>query len=324
MPPRYTPARLALTAVSLLYIFGGAAYLAYGYVNDTGLSGWLNTWQMQAFGEASRGLTQAGNFVVWLLGLMPFLWLLAKLNRKENFTPQFPAPYGVPSAPPRPAQSVAHYQPQFPPPAPGAYPGAAAWPLRSRLIAAGVVLAITGAVYLYFAQRDARLATQPVRQLDLSETQTLPPDAELANIRGVVAANYLFVVEEKGSSRGPVRHSYAPLLPATWQPGQPVRYVLKTQALAYADPRTQQVAWLDSGRAFLATYDGRLSANDLPTYVAQDYAQRHLTLASPYYVLDDEAVYDGHAVLSSELTRWMILGCGLLFAVMLVLRRGYR
>lgn len=293
MPPRPTPTRLVFTGFAIAYIFGAAGYLFYGFVNDTGPSGWMDTWQMEHLGTAHRSLTQVGNILLWVLGLVPIFWLLGKLNRKENFVPQMPAPR-------------------------------AEWPLRSRLITAGVVLAIAGAAYTFIVQRDAHLAKQPVGQFDLSQTQTLPPDAELANVRGVVAANYSFVVVEKGNGRTPIRNSYVPLLPASWQPSQPVRYVLKTQALAYADPRTHQVAWLDSGRAFIATYDGRLSANDLPTFVKEDYAQQNLTLASPYYVLDDEAVYDGHAVLSSELTRWMILGGGLVFAVLLVVRRGYR
>jgi hypothetical protein len=294
MTPRQTPARLALTILALAYIFGGGAYFFYGYVNDTGLSGWLNTWQMQAFGEASRGLTQVGTLVAWLLGIVPFVWPLTLLNRKENFTPAAPA--------------------QYP----------AVWPLRSRVISALVVVAITGGIYFYLTQRDAHLAVQPLHQFDLDQAQALPPDAELANIRGVVAVNYMFVVVEKSSSGHPTRNSYAPMLPTNWQPGQPVRYVLKTQATAYADPRTHQVSMLDSGRAFVATYDGRLSTNDLPTFVTHSYSQQHLTLASPYYVLDDEAVYDGHAVLSSDLTRWMVLGFGLLMALMLLLRRTYR
>lgn len=295
MSTQSSPARLLLTGIALTYVFGVGAYFGYGFLTNTGLSGWLSTWQMQAFGEADQRFTFLGTTLVWLLGAVGFITLQFRLNKTQGFAPS-----------PPPVQP------------------AAAWPLRSRLLAAGVVLAITGIVYGYFVQRDAHLATQPVRQLDLSQTETLPPDAELANIRGVVAANYLFVVEEKGSSGTVTRNGYAPLLPASWQPGQPVRYILKTQATAYADPHTHQVAWLDSGRAFVATYDGRLSTNDLPTFVAQDYSQRQLTLASPYYVLDDEAVYDGHAVLSSEFTRWMIAGCGLLFAVLLLVRRNYR
>lgn len=69
-PPK-TPARLAFTAFAILYIFGGAAYLAYGKFTDTGLSGWLMNWQMQHLAEADDGLTLAGNVVVWFLSLVP-------------------------------------------------------------------------------------------------------------------------------------------------------------------------------------------------------------------------------------------------------------
>lgn len=308
-PPK-TPARLAFTAFAMLYIFGGAAGLAYGYATDTGLSGWLMNWQMQHLGEADNRLTLAGNVAVWFLGLVPLFYALVRLNRAEGFTPTFPgqqppaaaaAPsMATPGAPAAPARNT--YQEQQ----------NALYSQRGRAIAAAVCAAVTGLVFTYFTLADAHLAAQPVHRLDLNAaTVKLPAGAELAAVHGVLAANYGFVLEETKYGRPAGRTTYAPLVPATWEPGQPVRFVVKTKIPVYQDAGTGRVFLLDSAQAFPATYDGRLSTNELPTYVSQHYASQHLALAAPYYVLDDDEVAAGHPTLPNSSRRWTVLAMGL-------------
>ncbi|RZK25600.1 MAG: hypothetical protein EOO63_15805, partial [Hymenobacter sp.] len=285
MPASPSPTRVVFTVVAVAYIFGSAGYLAYSYVNDTGLSGWLDTWQMEHLGTAHRSLTQAGNILLWVLGLVPIFYLLVRLNRAENYTLA--------------AQAQARVD---------------AWSPSSRRIQAVVFALLTLGVFGFLSYRDAHLASQPVRSIDLNTGQALPPGTELASIRGVLAGNFGFLLEKKGSSLT-TRTLYAPILPRTWEPGQPVHYVVKTQNLSYLDPTTNRVSMLDSGQAFMAVYDGRLSTNDLPTYVAQSYAEQQLTLATPYYVLDYQEVSYGRATLPNGYTRWLVLAIGLFISV---------
>ena len=313
-PPK-TPVRLAFTAFAMLYVFGSAAYLAYGYATDTGLSGWLMNWQMQYLDEAENSLTLIGNAVVWFLGLVPLFYALVRLNRAEGFTPTFPgqqppaaaaAPLvAIPGTPAAPVRNT--YQEQQ----------NALYSRRGRAVAAAVCAAVTGLVFAYFTLTDAHLAAQPVHSLDLNTAtaEALPAGAELAAVHGVLAANYGFVLEETKYGRPAGRTTYAPLLPATWEPGQPVRFVVKTKIPVYQDAGTGRVFLLDSAQAFLATYDGRLSTNDLPTYVSQHYASQHLALTAPYYVLDDDEVAAGQPTLPNHSRRWTVLAVGLFVAV---------
>lgn len=245
----------------MLYIFGGAGILAYGAYTDTGLSGWLMNWQMQHLGEAHSQLTLLGNGAVWLLSLVPLFYGLIRLNRAEGFTPAFPgqqpAANGLPAARTYEEQQNAFYS------------------RRGRTIAASICAIATGGVFLYLSLEEAHLAAQTVHKLDLNTAAELPAGAELATIQGVLAANYGFVLEETKYGRSSGRTTYAPLLPATWEPGQPVRFVVKTEIPVYQNPATGHVFMLDSGQVFPATYDGRLTTNNLPTYVQQHYAQQN-------------------------------------------------
>ncbi|WP_046245531.1 hypothetical protein [Hymenobacter terrenus] len=306
--PPQTPVRIAFTAFAMVYLLGGAAYLAYGFATHTGLSGWLINWQMQHFDEADNSLTLVGCVLAWVLSLVPMFYGLVRLNRSEGFTPTFPGQQpaaGAPAAMRGMATPVRTYQDQQ----------NALYSRRGRTIAALVCVAVSGAAFLYLTLAEAHLAAQSVYSLDLNTKATLPAEAELATVHGVLAANYGFVLEETKSGSTKSRTTYAPLLPANWKPGQPVRFVVKTKVPVYQNFTTGRVFFLDSAQAFPATYDGRLSRNDLPTYVSQHYAGQRLTLATPYYMLDDSEVAGGRPVLPSSSRRWIALAVGLFAAV---------
>ena len=304
--PRQTPRRVAFTAFALLYMAAGALYLTYGSYTDTGLSGWLINQQMRYFGGADSRVTLLGNGLAWFLSLAPLFYALVRLNRAEGFTPTFPG-----QQPPVGGQPALTYQQHQ----------ANIYSLRNRAIMAAVFVALSVGAFLYLTQANAHLVAQPVVRLDLNKAEQLPAAAELAAVRGLLAANFGFVLEETKYGRAAGTTTYAPLLPASWQPGQPVQFIVKTKNPVYQNPFTKRVFMLDSGQVFPATYDGRLSANDAPTYVQQHLAARHLTLASPYYVLDDQEVADGHATLPDANRRWMFLGMGLLLAVIMLVRK---
>jgi hypothetical protein len=304
--PRQTPRRIAFTVFALAYLLGGALVLAYGSYTHTGLSGWLMNQQMRYFGGADSRLTLLGNALVWALSLIPIFYALVRLNRAEGFTPVFPGQQ--PPVEGQPALTYAQHQAQLYSP-------------RSRAITALVVVVVAVGAFLYFTWSEHHLINQPVARLNLNQAAALPAHPELATVRGVLAANYRFVLEETGSSRVKTITTYAPLLPASWQPGQPVQFLVKTKIPVYQNPSTGRVFLLDSGQVFPATYDGRLSANDAPTYVLEYLTERHLTLAAPYYVLDDEEMAGGHVTLPHRYYRWLALGLGLFVALAVLVRK---
>ena len=291
--PPPTPRRIALTVVALLYIFGVAAYFAYGYVTDTGLSGWLVNWQLRHFSEAHSSFTQFALLVLWLLGLAPFLFALARLNKAENYVP---------------AQTYAQHQ-------------AASYSPRNRKLGAVTVVGLTAATFAYLTVSQGHLASQTLHQINLNATAELPPDAELANVHGTMAANYGYSIEEIKYGRKEGSTYYVPLLPATWQPGEPVRVVVKTRIPVYQNTILNRVFFIDSAQAFSATYDGRLHADDVPTYVRQHLASQGLALANPCYTLDDEAVANGEPTQAGVTNRWLVLGIGLLVALTVLFRK---
>lgn len=304
--PRQTPRRAAFTAFALLYMAAGALYLTYGSYTDTGLSGWLMNQQMRYFGGADSRITLLGNGLAWFLSLVPLFYGLVRLNRAEGFTPAFPG-----QQPPVGGQPALTYQQHQ----------ANVYSLRNRAIFAAIFVVLSLGAFFYLTQADAHLAAQTVVRLDLNKAEQLPATAELAAVHGLLAANFGFVLEETKYGRTAGTTTYAPLLPSNWQPGQPVQFIVKTKIPVYQNPATKRVFMLDSGQVFSATYDGRLSTNDLPTYVSQHLAAQRLTLASPYYVLDDQEVANGYPTLPDASRRWVWPGLGLVLAVVVLLRK---
>lgn len=304
--PRQTPRRIAFTVFALVYILGGALLLAYGSFTDTGLSGWLMNQQMRYFGGADSRVTLIGNALVWIVSIVPVFYGLIRLNQAEGFTPTFPG-----QQPPVGGQSALSYQQQQ----------ARMYSPRNRAVLAALFLALGGGAYLYFRLADAHLAAQPVVPLDLNRGDQLPSGTELASVRGLLAANFGFALEETKYGRATGTTIYAPLLPESWEPGQPVKFVVKTKIPVYQDLALRRVFYLDSGQVFPAIYDGRLSTNDLPTYVSQHLASQRLTLANPHYIIDDQEVAMGHATLPNESRRWVALGLGVLVAVVVLVQK---
>ena len=307
--PQQTPRRGAFTAFALVYILASALYLTYGGFTDTGLSGWLMDWQMRHFGGADNRVTILGNGLVWLISLAPVFYALMRLNRAEGFTPAF-----LGQQPPVGGQPALTYQQHQ----------ADIYSLRNRATFAALSAAVSVGAFFYLSWADDHLAAQPVVRLDLNQATRLPANTELASIHGVLAASFGFALKETKYGRSAGTTTYAPLLPASWQPGQPVQFVVKTKVPVYQHPFTKRVFVLDSGQVFSATYDGRLSANDAPTYVSQHLAAQQLTLTNPYYVLDDQEVNNGYAVLPDADRRWLLPGCGLVLAIVMLVRNPTR
>ena len=292
LPPQ-TPRRIAFTVFALFYVFGMAGYLAYSYSTQTGLSGWLMNWQLRTFSEAHSSLTQAALIVVWIVGLVPIFYLLMRLNKAENFVP-------------------AQHQAEF---------NKAAYTPRGRALTALLIAGVTAAIFGYLLFKQQHLTSQRLQQLDLNTDASLPAGVELASMHGTLAAEYAYLLEEVKYGRKTGSIYYVPLVPATWQPGQPVRVVVKTRVPVYQNLALRRVYFIDSARAFSATYDGRLHANDVPTFVREHLASQQITLADPCYVLDDEEVINGQMNEAQLVNPWLVLGIGLVVALSTFIRK---
>ncbi|MBC8085084.1 MAG: hypothetical protein H7Z21_17950 [Hymenobacter sp.] len=284
--PRMTPTRLILSILLFAYLLGVGGYLIYSFVTETGVSGQLMDWQMRYLNSSSPRATMLGTLAVFLAGITPLFWLLLRLNKREGYVPDMSG--------------------QNPPPA---FEGQ----LKRGLALALVV--VSGAVFWVMSNGESRAAA-PVRQLDLDASGQVPAATDLARIKGVLAVEQQYVLEQQWAS-GEVRSRtrYVPLVAQSWHPGQPIRVVLKTLQGAYYDSLRQQVYVFDTSQNFAAAFDGRLTINELPSYVRQAYTRQHLLLATPYYVLNDQAVNQGVYAPTTPYTRWLVLGFGIVCAV---------
>ncbi|AII52740.1 hypothetical protein [Hymenobacter sp. APR13] len=284
--PRLTPARLILTVLLFAYLLGVGGYLIYGFVTETGVSGWLIDWQLRYLDATRRNVTMLGNLVVFVAGIAPLFWLLMRLNQREGYVPD------MSGTAPQPMQEQ-----------------------KMKRVMALIFLVVSGVIFWVMSSREQAGAASPVSQINLNRPGATGTGGGLARIKGELAAEHQFVLEKQRAGETVNRTRYVPLVPASWQPGQPVTFVLKTLQAAYYDSLQQKVYLFDQDARFPVAYDGTLAPDALPTYVAQDYTRQGLTLASPYYVLDDQEVIDGSFRPANPYTRWIVLGLGIVCAV---------
>jgi hypothetical protein len=127
--------------------------------------------------------------------------------------------------------------------------------------------------------------TVDVESLDLSKGDT--PRSTHVTITGMARTEY--IVEFGTKSGGTTTlDRYIPLTPATWRPGQPVVYVMKTNTTAYMPPGGGGMVMLSPRTpAFqITTQPGALVRDGLPGPVSEHYRKNKIALASPPIVLD--------------------------------------
>ena len=127
--------------------------------------------------------------------------------------------------------------------------------------------------------------TVDVESLDLSKGDT--PRSTHVAITGIARTEYIIEFGTKTSGTT-VLDRYIPLTPASWRPGQPLVYFMKTNTTAYVPPGGGSILTLSPRTpAFqITTQPGVLVRDGLPGAVGEGYRKNNIAVASPPIVLD--------------------------------------
>jgi hypothetical protein len=128
------------------------------------------------------------------------------------------------------------------------------------------------------------METFDVESLDLSKGDT--PRSAHVTITGIARTEYIIEFGTKRDSTT-ILDRYIPLTPASWRPGQPLVYVMKTNITAYAPPGGGVLTLSPRTPPFkITTEPGVLVRDGLPGPVAEHYRKNNIAVASPPILLD--------------------------------------
>jgi hypothetical protein len=129
------------------------------------------------------------------------------------------------------------------------------------------------------------METVDVESLDLSKGDT--PRSTHVTITGIARTEYTIEFGKKTSGTT-ILDRYIPLTPASWRPGQPLVYFMKTNMTAYTPPGGGGMMMLSPRTpAFqMTTQPGVLVRDGLPGAVGEGYRKNNIAVASPPIVLD--------------------------------------
>jgi hypothetical protein len=129
--------------------------------------------------------------------------------------------------------------------------------------------------------------TVDVESLDLSKGDT--PRSTHVTIAGIARTEYIIEFGTKRDSTT-ILDRYIPLTPASWRPGQPLVYFMKTNMTAYMPPGSGGGGMLmlsPRTPAFqITTQPGVLVRDGLPGPVGEGYRKNNIAVASPPIVLN--------------------------------------
>jgi hypothetical protein len=126
--------------------------------------------------------------------------------------------------------------------------------------------------------------TVDVESLDLSKGDT--PRSTHVAITGIARTEYIIEFGKKTSSTT-ILDRYIPLTPASWRPGQPLVYFMKTNMTAYMPPGGGMLMLSPRTPAFqITTQPGVLVRDGLPGAVGESYRKNNIAVASPPIMLD--------------------------------------
>jgi len=129
------------------------------------------------------------------------------------------------------------------------------------------------------------METVDVASLDLSKGDT--PRSTHVAITGIARTEYIIEFGKKTSGTT-ILDRYIPLTPASWRPGQPLVYFMKTNMTAYMPPGGGGMVMLSPRTpAFqITTRPGVLVRDGLPGPVGEAYRKNNVAVASPPIMLD--------------------------------------
>jgi len=128
------------------------------------------------------------------------------------------------------------------------------------------------------------METIDVESLDLSKGDA--PRSTHVTITGIARTEYIIEFGKKTSGTT-MLDRYIPLTPASWRPGQPLVYFMKSNMTAYMPPGGGMLMLSPRTPAFqITTQPGVLVRDGLPGPVAEGYRKNNITVASPPILLD--------------------------------------
>jgi hypothetical protein len=151
------------------------------------------------------------------------------------------------------------------------------------VLLAVVALAVAAGAGWYGYVRSTE--TFDVESLDLSKGDT--PRSTHVTITGIARTEYIIEFGTKRDSTT-ILDRYIPLTPASWRPGQPLVYFMKTNMTAYMPPGGGSMLMLSPRTPpfQITTQPGVLVRDGLPGVVGEGYRKSNIAVASPPIVLD--------------------------------------
>jgi hypothetical protein len=146
-----------------------------------------------------------------------------------------------------------------------------------------VALAVAAGAGWYGYARS--METVDVESVDLSKGDT--PRSTHVTMTGIARTEYIIEFGTKRDSTT-ILDRYIPLTPASWRPGQPLVYFIKTKITGYMPPGGGGMLMLSPRTpAFpMTTQPGVLVPDGLPGPVAEAYRKNNVAVASPPIMLD--------------------------------------
>jgi hypothetical protein len=273
------------------YIYMGAvfSYSMYSLFTETGLCGYLIDVQFRWFGEANQKMTVL--VAIMILGVpgMVIEWYI-KINGGSIVG----------------ATNNAARQ--------GARSQSITWKTLLILVVAPSLIALpTYYVLIWMDQKDQQ---REIYKVDLNRESALPSsDVKFVQLTGSIQLDYRYQVEETwNTGSGASEKMYAPLTSSGWTDGRPIKYFINTTFTGYFDPKTKLHTSFPKQGVVETTFDGKLTQNNLPTYVEKGYQRAGLLIDSPYYVLDRMS-FDNGRIPSKSREHYPILVMGVGFSL---------
>jgi hypothetical protein len=249
------PLRYVVAALFLTWMVGGFAYLVYGLITYRGVVKWVAEWELAHLGGYDSRLT----FILGVLVLIAPALLLVRLSGEGPG----PAPRLVA---PKASQLARSRQNAF--------------RVMGVLGLLGLLTALVASFIGYHR------STEPVSYASWNASS---PGAPPKRVELVGTAQTAFIITYRETIGGHATYQrYVPVTAADWQPSEPVRYLLRAAATAYAsergprsyDPRTP---------SFAITVRGTLLRDELPGVAATALEKAGVKLAPTVWVLDTRA-----------------------------------
>jgi hypothetical protein len=263
-----------------IYMAAALGYFLHSLFTQTGLYGYLIDLQLHWFGVVY------GNFTILIALLIlgaPAVLIFTYIQRKEASTDGATNSSALANFLWRPVKS---------------------W--KKLLIISLVPTLLILPIYFVLIWMDYKDQQREVYKVDLNDGSALPSgDVKFVHLTGVVQLDYKYRLGKELSAGSSGRTKmYAPLTGSDWTPERPIRFFINTTLSDPYAAQTRRASSFSERSPVVATFDGRLTRNGLPTFVENKYRRNGLLIESPYYVMNQMTFVDGRIPSAAERERY--------------------